>query len=757
MNLNNILGSDSISPSGYYPKRVIGNKRFVVVSPENVSDHIILYEQVPPYQVTQEWGVNYAMFLEVETEQMLEHIENGPCIEGYKTYSVYGTIHINPLNTRILFPRRESYDYVKTLVEQSAENKTFNLYKVDILDREKIGRAPLNVLQEDMPDDQMDDKIRVDAITDKIRGAIVAFTAGKNCAPSPEVVELKRYARSIKNLVAAAANNAQHQLQSEREEELQVLLKDFDYLYSTIDPVVKENDRRIELQLASSPTLRRLGISVDDIKKVLEELGLSKTFENLCGLKPTYDVYSVTDCLLCGDVNNALSESISALNAAIRVLELRIKPDNQYPLASVATMTADGEVRFLSEDNGLKFFNEYLNALSRGGQLLIAKEKNVKKDVSLALLGGNILKEITGDQWQDSKLRVYVNSLISNLTAGDPFDVTANNQIVMQSFAAFVLKGSDIEKLTDFLIQNGISDYKYAWAMYGAAYGYAPMSKGFTNQVLGMSDYSRSLLVDMDRCVFGCRKIANVLPIPLEPSARQVSSPSPVKQGKFPSLSVEPVPQDVNELDDKSGILVGKPESYYNLKAFLSEAKSGTLVKRKIFKESQNNDILEAYERYGHFNEAFYDYVSKIRGVGEVAIKSLKEEFPLVSDSQELTFSEGMETNKESFVLTRPEKIVSEYNPKTNKQKVSISLEDEVCSVVDELRIGDSNVHDEIISKLKYALKNHPGEAAEEWIRHFENMVWKPYNGYTIPDNSLNKMIVESLVRELRQKFGSGR
>ena len=63
------------------------------------------------------------------------------------------------------------------------------------------------------------------------------------------------------------------------------------------------------------------------------------------------------------------------------------------------------------------------------------------------------------------------------------------DNLTLQSFAAFCQKGEeDISKLEDYLIQNGISDFRIAFALWGVVFGFANMPKTLTNDLFLSND-----------------------------------------------------------------------------------------------------------------------------------------------------------------------------------------------------------------------------------------------------------------------------
>ena len=133
--------------------------------------------------------------------------------------------------------------------------------------------------------------------------------------------------------------------------------------------------------------------------------------------------------------------------------------------------------------------NDYCLKSEFSGQL-----DEVRKQV--ALDGAQAIKTYIGeDNWENSGHRNYLTDLVNNVASGGPFDFNNTKSIALLSFAAFVLKGDDLEKLQDFLISNGISDFRIAFALWGAMFGFSKIPKTVFNLPSSYGDqaYSREI------------------------------------------------------------------------------------------------------------------------------------------------------------------------------------------------------------------------------------------------------------------------
>ncbi len=122
----------------------------------------------------------------------------------------------------------------------------------------------------------------------------------------------------------------------------------------------------------------------------------------------------------------------------------------------------------------MKLFNTYCLTNDFAGQLDESR-------FNVAMDGAKAIKNLIGSEWEGSPTQGYINDLLNNIKSGSSFDFNSSNNRVLKSFAAFVQKGDDIDKLETFLVDQGIGDFKYAFALWGAMFGFSKIPKTVYN------------------------------------------------------------------------------------------------------------------------------------------------------------------------------------------------------------------------------------------------------------------------------------
>lgn len=121
-----------------------------------------------------------------------------------------------------------------------------------------------------------------------------------------------------------------------------------------------------------------------------------------------------------------------------------------------------------------RFFNAYCINCEFVAQLDEAR-------FNVALEGAKAIKNLLGREWEDSSCQTYINDLLNNVKSGSSFEFYSSNSLILQSFAAFVLKGDDLDKLEAYLVDQGIGDFRIAFALWGAMFGFSKIPKTFYN------------------------------------------------------------------------------------------------------------------------------------------------------------------------------------------------------------------------------------------------------------------------------------
>lgn len=733
LNMNNILSTDSISPAALYPRRKTGNRRFfpVVACP---SDEVIyLYSKIPSYKVSDGGMENYRVVIALDADKIAQPIKKIGSKHNVDVYVCESSIFFTPQNATFLYEGKNAFQTCSIQAEQSLENKTFHLYNHKPIahdlefkwDKSYCGKySPESLSSASFEDDRID----------RIKGAIVCYYAGLNQVKSPELATLKKDARKIKNVFSAIVNSPNKGLSPEQDSFLEPLVKEFYEVFLTVDPVSLRNKETIDIHLSSSNTLRANEgvISKSAILNIIEELGLMQSLMQRLGLREPFDIYSLYDIIGNSKMADLLPVKMGEMDKAIAAVEMSLSSSSksQIKLDDVFHISDKHELVISDAESKLDFYNKFLNALIDGKHLENADQK---PSLAIALLGGQILKSFYDEEkWSNSPSRGYVNALLSNIQNGTPFDVLSDQHDILQAFAIFSLKGTDIDKLSDNLSQNGILEYRYAWGLYGATYGYSQLPKTFTASVL-----KKELLDEVHKLLFPeCSKIREAVAPDMDEVQNVEGEPSVVDESP---LNEKPVSngEEIEPKDNPRETPKTESDPSEELRLKLDAVRFGE--KNKSLRKKQIEQILELFVQSGQrLDEGFVIRISRIQGIGEVSLSAIRDALnihPVKTAESFLQFPD------ESYPQDAGLYFVTDKG---------------LTDVVKELRIGDPNVERIILDDIKFVQEKHYKDNPRnnnDCIDHLDNLLFSEKARKPLKRTALNEQLAEALIDALRIRY----
>lgn len=523
LNFNNIFSTESISPSSYYQKREFGNKRFYSVPANRIDDAIVLYSKFPRYSVENMDIENFPMVIEVETTDysadfFLRVYEK----DGVEVYLCPHTIYLNPFHCFVYFDNLESRQGVLTKAEQSLENKFSKIYSSNLLVKQKVKRNWINNALDFFPKTERDDfswsssyldfdvpelisNYKKDSVIDRIKGFLYCYLIGANQSVSTETGQLKSIARNLKNILSAVVNSPDKRPTKAQDEALVEGIKEFNKIYSQRDEDSIWNRNVLKESLSKNP----IGVSVEDCVKLLKAWNLFEVFCSRIHLRKIYDANELWTSLEYAN-NETFTRAIDNLHYAVKKIERKDLASNvKKPIDSLITIGADLSVTIVDQSFNHKFYQDLIQSQIREDYLKIMKDNGIEEPLAQAFNGGGILKRIMGEKWDSSDVSTYINNLLSHFQDNTSFNLFSLDNEVAISFAAFCQKGDHIERLSEYLVQCGISNYKLAYGIYGSTRGFASLPKTFTSSLInGEREYYKATYLKIQEQLFGT-KIAN--------------------------------------------------------------------------------------------------------------------------------------------------------------------------------------------------------------------------------------------------------
>lgn len=646
LNFNNIMACESISPAGFYSVRGFGYKRFDKVSPNNLDKRIILYEKYPIFSINDKELESYPLVIELDTETIEEGI-----IQEYKSGVYYSeeTIYLNPLSTQFIFNNEKEKRSTLSKVEQSLNTKMTAIYQNCIIaktpDFEEFEWKAIDL--EDSKNDLLK-HISKDKKINKLKGLLYAYLLGANKSLSPTIVALKKYAKELENVLSAIITSPDSRVTHKQEESLRKL-------YVSINKAFYEIDQRLQCIIKQKKEQYKCENFIDIFRS---EDVLDYWFQKQ-NIKPQFQIpqFYVSHSSSPDEKQKILDEYISNLTNVINEIAIsrNIKIED-LPKIQHCSKVEDipNQKEFLS-----RLLNEYLIENWNS-------EEFISSRLEFATVGGKLFKEELQDKWENSSYKNYINGLRNNLVSHTSFFLNDTENQTLKSFAAFCQKGEDdIDKLVDYLISNEIGDFRIAFALWGAIFGFANMPKTLTNDLFLSNDLD--YISDIYKYVF--KQIHDIdLKGKLERTREK---------------EVVAVPSKPNE--ETKGIETKQQASEVEIREKLKQIKIRANQIDTIIEIWKNNDSL--------VNDKLFALISKAKGIGKATVDKIKivlqpEQASKVADTLPL-FQNDIKADKEFYKDTNVFGLIENLLPTDKKTQKEFKID--LDWFQDEYKKGDSS------------------------------------------------------------------
>ncbi len=286
-------------------------------------------------------------------------------------------------------------------------------------------------------------------------------------------------------------------------------------------------------------------------------LSLQKKEENAIN-----DISYISKYLSTLSKQNIFSKnSITVINDAIDKLQkvsLEIKKEaNNKEIKSISQIA---EISFnalkitqLSDDffkdNEVEIYRSVINDIL---EYPIADVQTFQLEkINLALKIGEILKDYYSN-WEQSKEREYLNSLMDNIENYKPFELKSHTSILLQSIALFILKGEAPDKLIENLSKNQIVDYRIALGLWGSVFGFSALPKTLTDILFNPENIqlTRLLYQDVQTKLHNVKSEEKII-IEKESKLNKISAEEPVQKKEIENNEKEIINEDYSKTSQK--------------------------------------------------------------------------------------------------------------------------------------------------------------------------------------------------------------
>lgn len=573
-NIDNVLSSESISPSTFYKKRSFGYKSFDSIQGVD-SESILLYKELEKCPAGN--GIIYIEWDDSLQQKSLEEISDG-------TYCIHYTIRIYPWNAIFLFKDSKDLEKTVTFCTGSLNNKLWDYYEFKLIKFES------NKENETFSNNKKSyssnyNYIEEDNRNNRLKGFLFGYNIGKQINLSPKMALLRKYSKQISDLCSVISGIPYDKQRSYIEE-----IDKLKGLYNELNP--KRNELKIkwnEEVLASYSTDKDRSFFTDIAKhyNVLRQM-----MDGFAKEKGIYTGPSVVDAKRDGNWELFRTQLSDYTNQILQEDRDLHKNEND------CQVIIEGGKICLSKTKS--FYNKIINSLINGIELpSINKTGNSRLDkaTQLTILIKELIENDNGD-WMLSKECQFYNELRKSISSSNGVDLsTLAPDDMAEAWAIYILRGEDFEDMIRFSVASGFGRYDLLLAIWGVNKGYVDIPKtifsylNIVNEVLEKSYiFTYELMFPHDKNVHTLIK----------------------RSHNIKDLS------NSNEHREKEHC--STPESYTSYLA--------SIIKKKELKftAEQQKEILDIYEKLNNkINPDFFKAVLKIRNVGKTKVNRLKD------------------------------------------------------------------------------------------------------------------------------------
>ena len=479
LNIENILSTESISPADLYKTRSFGYRNFYQISQlKNFADKILLFSEIPAFDIKDEQRENYPMIIQIDTDQQFVEAKSvDKSLEG-KIYYSPQTIHITPINTKFLF----FTDKARVLAYQNClDSKMCKL--VDYFQMQTIRPSKYelyNLIRSiDTLQAQPTATINNDNQYNRVKGFIYGYFIGLTKSLSTNAAKILTIQKRIYDILASIKSNGGESSVALNEE-----LFSLDKKYTQIDPnVIQSRDLWIN-------RVTGYGLSVENLNRFLHEYHMEAEFKRKFCQQEGIMLRKMLPEYSSGNLEK-YGEDISLYTKSL-ISQEREKNKQNVDLCSHLDINPDFSLAMMSlGDDISSLFNKILSNIVWNNVVKDLDDLRINRfeiATKITVIMSRIIEE-AGKEWKGSPEQLYFHHLRQNIKDFTPFNVQEVDNIILQSLAAFILKGEDYDSLINYLESNSVANYQYALSLWGATLGYVQIPRTIISSSMDRSSF----------------------------------------------------------------------------------------------------------------------------------------------------------------------------------------------------------------------------------------------------------------------------
>lgn len=474
-NFNCLLADESISPCGFYEKRGFSYNYFTAIPLNDNKVLLPLFRSCPEFELSDDVP-GFPLILEIDINLNENEFRQKSREDGIILY-IGKTLYFNPFNVRFIFRNQKEMNETMTATHKSIETKLVAWYKKRFT---TIGSLDANVISSfsgsdkcitDSHEEIEQDFLESDARRDRLKGALWGYTIGANLSR-----EDKSYAE-LRKLLEKMRDSLSTQIGETKS-------TDKDSMANL------RNDINGNLEKAQEPTIEKYCMRWDEQSAAYNVMFASCASP---GIKSTAikeaGVYQLGQF-----AGNTSADVNSYIDEAIKKIAKEVYPPKPIAIDNIPSVDKKHLTIIRSNENRQAVFILNLTLAKYARLFTEDKPSYVRK------IAEELKRKYPEQQWQE--FEPFLKMLHDSWNGIAPLKLDEAPDDIMKSFALFCKKGSmdSLEDLECVLLSNGILDLSFAYALWGAVYGYSAMPKTVIDATL--SDYPKKYAEEAMRRIY---------------------------------------------------------------------------------------------------------------------------------------------------------------------------------------------------------------------------------------------------------------
>jgi hypothetical protein len=485
LDINNIVSTESISPSSFYPKRNFGHTRWesdkMIPALKHFKNRICLFSEIPSFTLVGAEGLlAFPMVIEIDESRIVNNnLETVVEHKGCKVFSSDDTIYLTPANCKFLFFSKEAKDKARLDLEDPLAKIADYFQMLVIPSDNKVSLEEiLSCIKNDAHPKESNENT-----FDKIKGFVYGFCIGKALSLTKDLAEMRRCQKRIYDLKVAIERGAPYLTYKSQIDELIITFKKHHPCYTNLWPKYEEEFKDIKERIKQNCNTESKNYYTDMFMGYAENKGYP--------VPVTYNNIQADEQVITSETKKHIDKYRKDLIKSFNVAKL--------------LMYQDGDCSVIDDSENLynDLYNEILNkiVMPQDGIESLTKLKTNRFDITTDILFK--IKDIYGQKWKDSPESIYLNSLRKFISDNrNVFKICETDDIVLKSLAAFIWKGDDLEELIKLLENESIHTYQYALGMWGALNGYVQLRRATIENVFPSKEFEQ-LYKDCHKLLLG--------------------------------------------------------------------------------------------------------------------------------------------------------------------------------------------------------------------------------------------------------------